>query len=76
MGKGHPDRPHRCQTVLAIRPAVVQPTANVPDGNFAVAVQSLAVGRAASLPQAFDRIERIDFGPPIDLVVTLRHLLI
>jgi hypothetical protein len=62
--------------LLAIRSAVVQPTANVPDGNFAVAVQSLAVGRAAGLPQAFNRIERIDPGPPIDLVVTLRHLLI
>jgi hypothetical protein len=75
-GKGNPDRPQRCQTLLTIRPAVVQPTASVPDGTCLVAAQLLPVGRAAGLPQAFDRIERIDSGPPIDLVVTLRHLLI
>ena len=65
---------HRCNTLIAARHAI-QPIVTILDDSHATAAIAVASEFAGDSP-ARRHPETLSTGPPIDLVVTLRHLLI
>jgi hypothetical protein len=61
--------------VIAVRHAV-QPTVTKPHNNRAPALSALTVEFAHRGFRDSDRPENVHTGPPVDLIVTLGHLLI